>query len=381
MTPHPTRRQVITGLSAILGSSVLAVPAHAKAPLWDGARYAFLGSSTQPKIVAIDVDQHRLETVIDLPFVPGSLAVSQDHDLLFATDLVGKAVGIVDLHSNEYIGSNLLGLTPDVALISPADGYITYAGPEGQISIWELHSNREALRLRDFGPITSLTYSRDGGALFSVNTATKEVLGIDLRSGDVVQRQALPGKTNGRVTPMSRSLDGRHGLLALPDDDLLIVLDLRNLDVLHSIKTAQEPGRPYASGDGQFVLVPHKSGRAVSIFSATDYSPVAVFDTKAEISEVVTGWLDSTAFAISTEAASISVIDLFGLEMGAAMQVPAPPRHSLTNSDSRIVTTTLGQDGAVGLIDASSRQLATVIETGVCDLTQPVMAVSGNICH
>ncbi len=376
-----SRRAFLGSAAALLASSPGWARSTSQAPLWDGARFAFLSSGSEPRIVAVDVDKGRIETKLELPFVPSEIAVSQNHNLLIAANPIGQSVGFIDLVGRQYLGAQLVGLAPDVVQISPGGDLVAYGGRDGRVSVWNLRDNTVLVQLRGLGPIDALTFSRDGRGLFFVDRENMQLCAIDLREGEVGLHINLPGTRGGRATAMSRSLDGMAGYISLTDDNKVVEVDFFTMSVSRVLEVKAEPKRPYVSGDGRFVLIPHEAGRAVSVISAATSRVVETIQLDHPVSEVVTGWLESCAFAMPAQGSKASVVDLVELSMTRQIDLGGDAGASLVNSDTRVVITPVPELQDILLIDTSTQQIAKTLSSGLADLQPPQMGVSGNICH
>ncbi len=376
-----SRRHFLAGTTAALTVPLLPRTSLANAQLWDGARYAFLASSSQPKVAVIDVDQQRFETTLDLPFIASSIIASQEQDRLYVIDRLGKSVGVINLHDRSFLGTNLLGLTPDAAVINSADSHIAYAGREGILSVWDLQANREVRRMRNLPAMDNLTFSREGHALLSANSELMQVLAINLQLGEVVRQIDLPGTRGADVSAVSRTLDGLSGAVSLPQDDALIILNFQTLEVSKIIDVVAQPGRAYASGDGRHLLVPHHAGQAVSIISGPRFDRVDVVNVGYPVSEVVTGWLDTVAFALPAEGHEMAAIDLTTRKVVNRIELDATPAGGLVNADTRILVLPQKHADDVLLFETGAMAISQRIATNVPNPGPPIMAVDGTICH
>jgi len=158
------------------------------ASLTNGARFAFVPSRVEAKILAVDAVTNEISDVLPLPHISGPIAVSEKLDLLIATNPDEQNITVIHLGSKEIVKKMDLGMRPDAALLNPYDRFIAFGSREGSVSVWDLSNFEEMLRVDDLGSAVHLTFSIDGRNLFVVDKPRKVISVIEMYERRKVQR-------------------------------------------------------------------------------------------------------------------------------------------------------------------------------------------------
>lgn len=351
--------------------------------LANGSQFAFAPSPTRAAIVAVDAVDGELAAELELPHVPGSVVVSETLDLLFATDPENESITVIDLHSLEVVERLDIRMRPDAALLNPFDRYVAFGSRDGAVSVWDMQTFEEMLRVDGLETGVIMTFGFDGRNLYLVEPAMKTVSVVEMYERRKVAEIALggPDDPDAEVSAMSRSADGYTGYLSITSENRVVMLDLIDWVAKGSIPVGKGPIRPYSTADNRYVLVPNRDDETLTVLSALSHQVVATIPTGVKARELNTGWLDTVAFIMPAEGSRIAVIDLRKLEQGEPIKLPGRTDDGLVTSDSKTLLASLVESGDVAVIDARSRALEVILETGADKLHGIEIAVSNNLCH
>ena len=183
--------------------------------LTDGNRIAFVPSQTDPSIIAVDTKKNEVAAVITIPHISGPIVVSDKLKLLFATNPEKEQVTVIDLRSGEIIRTLDIGMRPDAALLNPFDQYVAFGSNDGQVSIWDMQSFRQMLRVEDLESAKNMTFGFDGRNLYVVEQSKKRISVIEMYERKKVAEIGLGGPPDpgAEVSAISRSADGFTGFV------------------------------------------------------------------------------------------------------------------------------------------------------------------------
>jgi YVTN family beta-propeller protein len=351
--------------------------------LTDGSRYAFAPSKSDKTIIAIDAADQKVAAVIEIPHVAGSVVPTNELDLLVATDVENNAATVINLYNREIVARIDLGMRPDVVLPNAYDRFVTFGSADGTVSTWDLSSSQQVFRYDGLDTATSLTFSFDGGHLFVVEAAQKRISVIDMAKKDKVAEIALGGDANPNadVSALSRSADGYTGYVSITSENRLAVIDLLDWKVIESITVGKGPIRPFSTSDNRYVLVPNRDDQSLTVIATRTRNVVATVTTGIAAREVNTAWLDTVAFVMPARGNEIAVIDLQTFKAESPIKLPGRSDDGIVTSDSKTLLAAIVETGQVAVIDAQSRGIASLFESGTATLEGTEIAVSNNVCH
>ncbi|MDH3435132.1 MAG: hypothetical protein OEM60_14805, partial [Gammaproteobacteria bacterium] len=219
--------------------------------LTNGSQFAFVPSAGERTIIAIDTLEHKVAARLAIPHVANSIVVSEELDLLFATDPENESVTVINLYTREVIDRLTIGMRPDAALLSPLDRFVAFSSNDGSVSIWDMFAHEQVLRVDGLGKEPSMTFGFDGGKLYVVEPGRKAISILDLAQREKVAEIDLGGEpdADARLSAMSRSADGYTGYVSVTSEDRVVVLDLVNGIVKDSVPVGKGPIRPYSTAD------------------------------------------------------------------------------------------------------------------------------------
>ena len=351
--------------------------------LTDGSRFAFAPSKSDKSIVAIDATDHKVAAVIEIPHIAGSVVATNELDLLVATNPDNHSATVVNLYNREVIGELDLGMRPDVILPNAYDRFVTFGSADGTVSTWDLSNSQQVLRIDGLATARLLTFSFDGSHLFVVEPTQKRISVIDMAKRDKVAEISLGGDAdlNAEVSALSRSADGYTGYVSITSENRIAVIDLVDWKVVESISVGREPIRPFSTTDNRYVLVPNRGDESLTVIATRTRNVVATIPTGIEAREVNTGWLDTVAFVMPASGDKIAVVDLQEFKAVSPIQLPGRSDDGIVTSDSKTLLAAIIETGQVAVIDAQSRELSALFDSGTATLEGTEIAVSNNVCH
>ena len=193
----------------------------------------------------------------------GGIAVTPDGSRLFAVQVLGLAVSVLDLKTRAVVRTIPL----------PAEGYSAAVSPDGTtvyVSVWGAAKVMafDARTLEPKGEIgvgehpNALAFSRDGSRLFVACANTNAVWVVDTARSEAVEQisialypNAPPGAT---PNALAVSPDGRSLLVANADNNTVAVVDIgesRGSRVSGFIPTGWYPTGVGYSADGRTIFV------------------------------------------------------------------------------------------------------------------------------
>ncbi|MGE5814447.1 MAG: YncE family protein, partial [Acidobacteriota bacterium] len=210
----------------------------------------------------------------------GGLAVTPDGSRLFAVQVLGLAVSVIDLATHDIVRTIPL----------PAEGYTAVASPDGAtvyVSVW-------------------------GGA---------KVIALDAKTLEVKREIAVGEHPNA----LALSKDGSRLFVACANTNAVWSVDTARGEPLEQISIALYPKAPPGSTPNALALSP--DGRTLLVANA-DNNTVAVVDVSARAGSRVSGFIPTgwypTGVAFSADGSNVFVLSGKGLTSGANPRGPQP---------------------------------------------------------
>jgi DNA-binding beta-propeller fold protein YncE len=368
-------------LSATANSDILGL--FGDDDLTDGSRFAFVPSKSDELIIAIDTQDHKVAATLEIPHIAGSVVATNELDLLLATNPDAGTVTVINLYNHEIVKELDIGMRADVVLANAYDRFVTFGSQDGSISTWDLSNFQQVVRIDGLSSALMLTFSFDGSRLFVVEPDEKRISVIDMAKRAKVGEISLGNEDDSDMlaSAISRSADGYTGYVSIGSEDRVAVIDLVKLEVKGSIKVGAGPIRPFSTADNQYVLIPNLDDQTLSVISSWSQNVVATIPTGIRAREVNTGWLDTVAFVMPAEGNKIAVIDLQDFKAVDTINLPGNSGDGIVTSDSKTLAASVLNTGQVAIIDARSRDIEALIDTGSSELGGLEIAVSNNVCH
>jgi DNA-binding beta-propeller fold protein YncE len=351
--------------------------------LTDGSRFAFAPSRVDNTIIAVDVQDHEVAAVLEVPRPAGSVIATNELSLLVATHPDSESITVINLYNREIVGELDIGMRPDAVLANTYDRFVTFGSRDGSVSTWDLSNFEQVVRIDGLESALLMTFSFDGGHLFVVEPSAKRISVIDMAKREKVSDIDLGGNADADadVSAMSRSADGYTGYVSVTSEDRVVVLDLVKKEVSASIRVGDAPGRPFSTSDNRYVLVPNNGDQTLTVLSAWTHNVEATISTGIRAREINTGWLDTVAFVMPASGNHMAVVDLQKFAAVDPIDLPGPSDDGIVTSDSKTLVTAIVDTGQVAVIDAQSRSLESLFDTGTNALEGIEIAISNNVCH
>jgi YVTN family beta-propeller protein len=208
---------------------------------------------------------------------PQDACLSHDRRLLYVTGQGrpgtdpdaerGHAIDVFDLRRRTSVASIPLGrhLRPcGVAVHSGGRLFVTCEEDETLLVLrLEDESLHKAVPLQTHGP-RALAVSPDGRTVFTANTGSGSVSGIDVMMGVVLRTLDLGGRPEG----LAFSPDGRTLNVALPEQGRIALVDAERIQSIGEIETGPCPVRVAVTPDGARLAVLLRHGQALEIVDA-----------------------------------------------------------------------------------------------------------------
>jgi WD40 repeat protein len=351
--------------------------------LTNGSQFAFAPSTSHNSIVAIDTLEHKIVAELDIPRVAHSVIASDELDLLIATHPEDESVTVINLYTREVIQELNIGMRPDAALLNPFDRFIAFGSKDGSVSVWDMSSYKQMLRVDGLTSALAMTFGFDGRNLYVVEPEEKRISVIEMRLRKKVAEISLGGEADhaAQVSALSRSADGYTGYVSVTSEDRVVVVDLIEWTVKASVPVGKGPIRTYSTADNRYVLVPNKGDQTLTVLSALSRQVIATIPTGVDAKAINTGWLDTVAFIMPATGDEIAVIDLRELKQKDAIKLPGRTDEGLVTSDSKTLLASIVDTGQIAVINARSLQLEALIDSNASTLSGIEIAVSNNVCH
>jgi YVTN family beta-propeller protein len=200
----------------------------------------------------------------------GGLAISPDGSRLYAADVAGQSVSLIDLASGRVIRTMPLSAEPYTCLVSP-DGSTLYVSVWGgaKVLIFDAKTLDSRGEIATGEHPNALAMTKDGMRLFVACANTNAVWAIDVTRRAAVEQisvamfpNAPPGSTPNHV---SLSPDDKRLLVANADNNTVAVVDISKpgaSEVEGLIPTGHYPTASMFSRDGKQVFVLSGKGLA-----------------------------------------------------------------------------------------------------------------------
>jgi DNA-binding beta-propeller fold protein YncE len=351
--------------------------------LTDGSRFAFAPSRSDKTIIAIDVQDHEVAAVLELPHGAAAAVPTNELSLLVATHPENESVTVINLYNREIVRELDIGMRPDAVLANTYDRFVTFGSSDGSISTWDLSNFEQVLRVDGLSSGLLMTFSFDGSQLFVVEPRANRISVIDMAKRHKVSEISLgdAADANTSISALSRSADGYTGYVSLTSEDRLVIVDLVKKEVTGSIDVGDAPGRPYSTSDNRYVLIPNNGDQTLTVLSAWTRTIEATVPTGIQAREINTGWLDTVAFVMPASGNEIAVIDLQEFRADTPIELPGRSDDGIVTSDSKTLVAAIVDKGQVAIIDAQSRQLDSLFDAQTGSLEGIEIAISNNVCH
>ncbi len=193
----------------------------------------------------------------------GGIAITPDGSRLFAVQVLGMALSVVDLKTREVIRTISLPAEGYTAAMSP-DGSLVYVSLWGgsKVVVFDAATLERRREIAVGEHPNALAFSKDGSRLFVACANTNAVWAVDTARGEAIEQisialypQAPPGST---PNALAVSPDGRTLLVANADNNTLAVVDVsaaRGSRVSGFIPTGWYPTGVAYNRDGSSIFI------------------------------------------------------------------------------------------------------------------------------
>ena len=280
-----------------------------------------------------DARDIRLRDVTDIG-IPSGLALDFHAKKLYAANLYGHSVSVVDLRTNAVID---IRLTPD----SLTNSFETVTKRHGTTEAELNHAGFFPYACRIDNPRQRLYVSLWGNA---------EVAVIDLNSQKVIARWP----TQEHPNEMALTASGKTLFVANANRNTVTVLDTRNGKSLETLSASLYPNVPSGSTPNSLALTP--DGKTLFVANA-DNNNVAVFDVSTpgrsrSLGFIPVGWYP-TSVRVTPDGKRLLVSNGKGVISEANPNGPQPGRKSRAETLPQYIAQLL--HGTLSVIDLPSR--------------------------
>jgi YVTN family beta-propeller protein len=223
--------------------------------------------TNEPIVIAKPVLKPTFETLKDSGFV-GGVSISPDGSKLYAVQVFGSAVSMIDLERRKVERTAHLSAEPYSSLVS-ADGHSVFVSLWGGAKLLVLDSTTLELKadMRVGEHPNAMLQSKDGARLFVACASTNAVWVVDLngqRATEQIGVALFPNAPPG-TTPNALALspDGATLLVANADNNTIAVVDVSKPGESHVrgfIPTGWYPTGVTFGGDGRHIYVLNGKG-------------------------------------------------------------------------------------------------------------------------
>jgi len=370
----------LPGMAVLVPALLLAsLPvSRAAAGFDDGARYAFAASAATRSVYVIDLADAALAHTLQLQRVPDAVAVSDRLKALVISHRQERSLTLIDLARDSLTEiAYPLGIDPAEILMSPTgETLLVYDRARGTLQLHALRRRDVLLAADDVHTETAFSFAADGARIFWSDDSQGTINAIDLWG---VRASLKLTAANSGLSAMSRSIDGTLGFVSDAAANRVYIVDLATFTRLAIAQAGSEPGRPWGTSDGRFMLVPnHGDGTVTAIATATGESVYTIATVDKPLS-VSPGWLDTVAAAVG-ETGQIAFFDIDSGDVTARSEVTGRPLDGVVTSDSRTLGIPVRSTGAFYFFDMQRREKRLVM-TLPPDIGPAALAISNNLCH
>ncbi|MFQ6005248.1 MAG: YncE family protein [Woeseia sp.] len=345
----------------------------------DGARYAFIASPQDKTVYVIDLQDRTLADSIDFELAPDSVSASENLRAIVVAHEHANRLTLVDLSSDALTKYDYpLTITPDSVDVSPLGE--TVAIYDSQAKKLEVHAIRRRhllLEAEDVNTAEEFTFNLDGSTIYWVDRSTGTVNSIDLWS----KREALslaPPNTN--LSGLSRSIDGAHGFISNAAANVVYVVSLTTFQEIGAVRTGMNPGRPWGTADGRYMLIPNQGDGTVTAISTLSLQPLYTVSAVDNPVSINPGWLDTTA-AIIGETGDVVFLNVDDGKLTEKFELASRPNEGVVTSDSRTLMVPVPGAGSVSFFDMRKRSFVSETSGLGRDIGEASLAISNNLCH
>ena len=196
--------------------------------------------------------------------------------LLYVSTELEKSITIIDPKTLKIVGSVPTGQEQSHMFAITRDGHRAYTanvGP-GTVSVLDLDA-RKTLNIIPVSPqIQRISLSVDDKLVFTSDVTKPQLAVIDTATNKIKTWIPMPGLGYGSApTP-----DGKWLVIALPLINKVGVIDLKSMQVAHTIDVPTKPQEVLVSPDGQTAYVSCDQSAKVAVINTADWTVKAMID-------------------------------------------------------------------------------------------------------
>lgn len=345
----------------------------------DGARYAFMASSSEAAVYVIDLHERKQTHSLKVATPPDSVAASEALKALIIGHATEQMLTLVDLTADQP-GQYEYPLTiqPQTVQVSPIGETVAILDHDRKtLQVHALRRKEILLTTDGVNTDTELTFNPDGSTVYWVDQSGGTLHSIDLWS----ERKALRlAKEGAALSAMSRSVDGTLGFVSNGDTGIVFVVDLRDFRVVRSSRAGRAPGRPWGTADGQYMLVPNAGDGTITAISTLSSDAIYTVEAVENPVSINPGWIDTVAAVVGGDGK----VAFFSIADGKALdqyQLGASPEAGIVTSDSKTLAIPVPGAGSLVFFDMRKRRKLSEIDALPKDIGPAALAISNNLCH
>ncbi len=353
----------------------------AMAAFEDGARFAFVQSAALKEIYVIDLHNRTLAHTIKLESTADAVAASAQLKALVISHRAESRLTLVDLSSEQLVAIDYpLGLTPSYVAVDPTGEMIAVHDREaGRLEVHSLRRREVLLAADDVNSETELTFSTDGARLYWTDGVEGTFNSIDLWSRRT-SIELAPG--NSRLSAASRSIDGSLAFISDGTSNKVHLVNLTDFEPLAQIRVGDQPGRPWGTSDGRYMLVPNEGDGTISAISVWTGKPSYSVRAVENPSFISPGWIDTTA-AVVGRSGEVAFVDVETGKVSDRYALGGTPATGVVTSDSRTLAIPVQDEnrGRIVFFDMRERTMISEVDGLGSELGAAALAISNNLCH
>ncbi len=196
--------------------------------------------------------------------------------LLYVTTELDQTISVIDPHTLKIVGTIPTGQPESHMLAISHDGkrgYTANVGP-GTVSVLDMQT-RKTLKVIPISKNTQrIAVSPDDRMVFTSDQTAPRLAVIDTASDTVKHWVTLPGEGYGGQA----TSDGKWFVIAVPTVNKVAVIDLKTLEVVHTIDVPKAPQEVLIRPDNQVAYVSCNSAHKIAAISTSDWTVKGLID-------------------------------------------------------------------------------------------------------
>lgn len=235
-----------------------------------GSKTLWLLASEPQQLMALSLDDFRIQTRLSLPAPPVDFDLSPDGTLAAVTFGDTGLLSLVDLRQNRVQRPVPAGKSCEIVCFRPDGRHVLAADPaERRLSVVSSETGQRitslavAIRPRHF------CFKNDGGELFLTGEGLDAVVIVSPYSTEVTET-VLAGRAPG---PMAVSRSPEYLFVANPPSGDVTILDVETRRVVAVAPVGQEPGPILITPDDRYALILDRATGSMAVIRLTSILP------------------------------------------------------------------------------------------------------------